>query len=66
MEMGPAKRGQSEDIQQCEFCACWTRDGSFVGEQRHFICRWCKREARKNWFIRRIVERWEGMQTYLI
>jgi hypothetical protein len=27
MEMGPAKRGQSEDIQQCEFCACWTHDG---------------------------------------
>ncbi len=56
MEVGPAKRGQSEDLQQCEFCACWTRDGSCIGEQRHFICRWCKREARKNWFIRRIVE----------
>jgi hypothetical protein len=59
--MGQATREWSEDIQQGEFCACWTRDGSFVGEQRHFICRWCKREAHRNWFIRFIVERWEGV-----
>ena len=51
----------TSEIQQCEVCACWTRDGSFVGaEEQHFICRWCKRDAAKNWFIRFVVERWKG------
>jgi hypothetical protein len=59
MEMGRATPRRSDDIQQCEFCACWTREGLFVGERRHFVCRWCKREAARNWFIRSIVERWE-------
>ena len=60
MEMGRATQDRSEDIYQCEICACWTREGSFVGERRHFICRWCKREAVNNWFIRFVLERWEG------
>jgi hypothetical protein len=29
METEPAERRESEDIHQCEFCACWTRDGVF-------------------------------------
>ena len=64
MKIGPAGRGQSDDIQQCEFGACWTRDGSLVGdEKQHFVCRWCKREAGKNWFIRSIMERWKSAQN---
>jgi hypothetical protein len=63
MQAQRGMREMSEEIEQCEFCACWTRDGSFVSEQRHFICRWCKREAGKNWFIRSIMERWKRAQT---
>jgi hypothetical protein len=55
--------GLTKEIQQCELCACWTRNGAFVGSvEGHFVCRWCKREADNNWFVRAAVQRWERLQ----
>jgi hypothetical protein len=44
---------------QCEMCACWTRNGKWIGSSRKyrpFLCHHCEREAETNWFVRRQVE----------
>jgi hypothetical protein len=63
--MARATQDSSEQIQQCEVCACWTRDGSVVGEQPRFICRSCKREAKNNWFIRSILKSWDRKRSVI-